>query len=1317
MLTLTVFLIAAISPAGYGQGASNASLSGTVIDSSGGVVPGADVTVKSKGTGQEFKTVTADNGIFSILSLFAGNYTVTVSAPGFKQAVFNDVVIVAATPNTLKVTLQVGGSNESVIVEAGVEIVQSQSANIATTLNVKQISQLPLQARNVIYYLMQLPGVSSAATASPRNSTVNGMPSTAYNITIDGLNTQDNLLKDSDGFFSYIYPTMDAIQEVTLSTATPGAESGGQGAIQIKFVTRSGSNEFHGSLYEYHRNPVFNSDYWFNNRDQAPAQDAFPHAKCGVGGVAYDLSTCHAPRDRVLFNQVGGRVGGPISIPGLFNGKDRAFFFVNVEAFLLPNQIARARTVLNPLTQAGTFQYTITGSTAIQQVNLLTLAAANGQVATIDPTVGKLLADIQSSTQGAGGLVQATNPNLQTFTFANYGIQRRYYPTVRFDFNLTSKHRLENTWNYQSFYSTPDTLNSADSTFPGFPNFGGQDSNRFGDTMTLRSTLTPRLVNEARAGLTGGTVMFSAGVDAGNFNGPVANQAGFSLGIGAAGITSATSSTSIERRNTPIKDIADTLSWSHGAHSLSFGVQFTQINGWIVDQPVVPTISMGMASGDPAIGMFTTTNFPGASSTNLSDAQNIYAVLTGRVTAVNATAYLNEDTNLYTYLGPEIRRSRMREWGIFASDSWRATPSLTLNYGLRWELQRPFTTQNGVYSTVSSSDMWGVSGPGNMFKPGTLAYSNLTSGAYKVPVYTQWTSGSAAYKPSMKDFAPSFGFAWSPHPQGGLLGRILGSAGQTVIRGGYSIAYNRAGTNQILTMFDSNPGLFTNATKSTTLGNLVTGTGTDVLPVLFSQKSRLGAPSFTPAPVYPLTGVITDSMNNFDPKIRTPYAQSWTLGIQRELTKDTVLEVRYVHNLNLQNWMQYNLNETNIVENGFLNEFKNAMTNLQANIASSRGSNFKYYGPGTGTNPLPIYLAYFSGIPASQAGDPTVYTSSNFSSSNFYNPLAVKSPAPYTPAGTSSSTGLQGSATLRANAIAAGLPPNFFVVNPDHIGGSWIMSNGGSNRYDSGVIELRRRLAHGLLLSGNYVFAKGYAGSRYSFRTGWVNLLNTTNGGTVQHSFKANWVYELPMGPGKALFTNPHGIVSRIVGGWEWDGTARIQTGAIMNLGNVNLVGMTRQDLQDAYGLYFDDVNKHIYAFPQDIRDNTYRANNVSATATSGYSSSGAPSGRYIAPANSFGCIQIVTGDCAPQTVIITGPRFVRFDMSAIKRIRITEQSNIEIRAEFLNAFNNINFLANTNLTSFSATNFSEVTSAYRDVNNTQDPGGRLIQFVLRINF
>ena len=146
---------------------------------------------------------------------------------------------------------------------------------------------------------------------------------------MDGVNVQDNVLKSSDGFFTYIRPRIDAIDEVTLSTATPGAESAGEGAVQIKFVTRSGSNEFHGSVYEYHRNPSLNANYWFSNRDLRP-------------NPGYTT----APRDRILLNQFGGRVGGPIV-------KDRAFFFTNYEEYRLPEQVSRARTILSPSAQSG----------------------------------------------------------------------------------------------------------------------------------------------------------------------------------------------------------------------------------------------------------------------------------------------------------------------------------------------------------------------------------------------------------------------------------------------------------------------------------------------------------------------------------------------------------------------------------------------------------------------------------------------------------------------------------------------------------------------------------------------------------------------------------------------------------------------------------------------------------------------------------------------------------------------------------------------------------------------------------------------------
>src|SRR5262249_5385378 len=201
----------------------------------------------------------------------------------------------------ITVMLEVGAASESVTVTGGGELIQTQSANVNTTLVGRQITDIPTASRDALDLVLTMPG--TATPGRPRTSTVNGLPKGALNITLDGVNVQDNLLKSSDGFFTYIRPRTDAIDEVTVSTSNPGAESAAEGAVQIKFVTKSGTNDYHGGLYWYHRNPVLNANYWFNNA-------LLPPDKTGA-----------APRQRVLLNQPGGKIGGPIVIPHLFNGR------------------------------------------------------------------------------------------------------------------------------------------------------------------------------------------------------------------------------------------------------------------------------------------------------------------------------------------------------------------------------------------------------------------------------------------------------------------------------------------------------------------------------------------------------------------------------------------------------------------------------------------------------------------------------------------------------------------------------------------------------------------------------------------------------------------------------------------------------------------------------------------------------------------------------------------------------------------------------------------------------------------------------------
>jgi len=892
---LAMLLVATAGWFSYGQGGATSTLSGVVVDQSGGAVPGADVAVKNDATGTEFKVVTTESGTFTIPSLDPGTYTATIVTKGFKQAIVKDIKLVTGTPASIRITLQVGGSNETITVQANAEMMQTQSANVCTTLNADQLTQLPTTTRNAMDMLVLLPGVNT--TSTNRSSTVNGLPNNTVNITIDGINTQDNFGKGSaggDGFFSMISPRLDSVQEVTISTATPGAESAGDGAIQIKFVTRSGSNQYHGSLYEYHRNPALNSNYWFNNRDKAATYNGSGDP-CTAAQLATEWDKCKALRDRVLLNQPGGRVGGPIILPKKifgrlgFNGTGKAFFFVNYEEYRLPEQQTRTRTILAPMVERGVLPYTV--GTTTRTVDLMALAAANGQTSTFDPTVQKLLSDIRNSTV-KGTLKADVNPALQDFIFTNRGMAIRKLLTIRFDFNLTSKHHLESSYYFHRYDSSPDFLNGVDPAFPGFPNQGSQTSNRFLSSTALRSTLKPGLVNEVRFGLVGGNVLFGVGVNASQFaNTPVGNQDGYALLVGAAvggNINNAYQLITPSRRSGPSETLADTLSWTKKSHNFNFGFQWENFGMFLWNQQVAPTISLGVdTTYDPAAIMFDSVNgpmnFPNASITQYSSyAPGTYAVLTGRVTAIVGYGVLNETTKQYIYNGPNVQRGHMREFGLFAQDSWRLNPNLNLTYGIRWEVQFPFTPLNDVYTRVTADDLWGISGQqsfgnGKLFTPG-----NMTGHA---PTIKLFLVGTGAYNTHYKNFAPSVGLTWSPKATG-LLGKFLGENGQSVFRGGFSIAYNRNGLYDFSRVFAANYGMTISATRSMARGNLITNTGTDVMPVLFREKSRLGQPLFAATPAYLTQTSYTSYVNLFDPSTRVPYTMSWSFGLQRELTRD-----------------------------------------------------------------------------------------------------------------------------------------------------------------------------------------------------------------------------------------------------------------------------------------------------------------------------------------------------------------------------------------------------------------------------------------------
>lgn len=1279
-------LVAFAGTLAYAQ--SSSSLTGVVTDTAGGVVPGATVTVTNTATNVVLEAVTNSAGQFSFPAVPVGIYTVNVSLTGFKTFVANNVRVLGSQPANVPVTLEVGALTEKVEVKSRSELVQSQSTTVTSTLSIEQLKELPLNSRNALYAVTLLPGITSSGSNGPRAAGINGLPNNTVNITIDGVNT-GNMLQSTDGFFSMVTPRMDAVEEITVTGAVPGAGSGA-GSVQIAMTTRSGSNQMDGSVYHYWRQPDFNSNYYFNK----------------INSLA---------KNEVIAHQYGFRQGGPIIIPGLYNGRGKAFFFFNFEHLHQPSSATRTREFLTEQAANGLFGYNVTvaGVQQRREVDLLQLARDNGQLATIDPTIQSLLAKIRASTQNTGKINDIGLANRRQFVFQSEAEGNQYSPTGRVDLNLSDNHRLSGAYWWQRFKSTVDLLNSRDPIFPGLANSGSQNSYRTTGNSTLRSTLGKNLVNELRGGWQWSPNDFFANVTADQFE----DQGGVGISFPGSTGNGVTHTVSPAPRNTTTWSVDNTVNWLRGAHSLSFGGGYAGVLNRQNEYTVVPNVVLGFDTNlDPARGMFTNTGanatFPGATNDQLTEARNIYALLTGRVASINGTARLDSATGKYVYNGDLARKSRQDSYSAFVQDSWRVSPTLTLNGGLRWDLHMPFTPADNTWSLATIEDICGISGVGNgVGGRGCNLFTPNASGGQLIPTFDRFEPGRPAHKTNWTDFAPNVGVAWRPDVQGGWLRTLLGDPEQATLRAGYGLSYNQERIDRFTANAGSNAGGVISATRNNTTGFPLVLPG-ETHPVLLSQSSRLGPPPFPDTPVYPINAVIGDSINIFpqDRHLRTPRVHSYSAGIQRSLGRDMAFEVRYVGNKNLYNWAEENWNERVIYENGFLDEFRAAQRNLEINVANGLNT-FAFTGL-PGTAPLPFHLAYLTG--RADATNPAAYNATggaNFASQTFINRLSPLNPSPYGAIGALDTT------AFRANALNAGLARNFMVLNPQALGGVFVVQDKNWTRFNSLQVELRRRLAQGLLVSANYTYGVKSVSSLQSLRFPRIEV-DASDDRMAPHVFKMNWHYEVPFGRGRRFGGNMHPVLDALIGNWEYSGNGRVQADRFRMVG-VRLVGMTEDELRKEFKIRIEKTAAgvtQVFSFPEDIRVNTWAAFSVDPTTPTGYSiARGVPTGRYLAPSSTPDCMAIFRGDCNAPDINLNGPLFSRWDMRIKKRFPFGRRVNAEIMMEMLNVFDTINFNHSTNFNN--AENTFRVTSAYTDINTTFDPGGRIGQLVWRINW
>jgi hypothetical protein len=1140
------------------------SINGKVQDPSGAVVPGAKVVLKDEGTGISKEIAASGEGTFGFPDLSHGTYQITAGAPGFQQGVVQHIEVIASQTTDITVTLQVGQATETVTVEGVAPVLETSSNLVTNTQNTKLVNELPTGSRApALAFALLAPGYTGSLTGGGRIDNVGGG---AVSTTVDGINNASNGYKSGGTVWYGTVPVrLGALEEVSVEAGGLGADAGAESGVNVKMITRRGSSSYHGSGFYQPMSEQFNANSWSRN------------ATPGQGFRTYNRT-----------HNFGGNFGGKLIPFGYL--KDKLFFFVNYEYQWIPSVNSVTTAIMTPAAETGVYTYLVNGTTnQYQSVNVLTLAKAAGFPSTIDPVVASYMT-LNDQIKQYSSQTFTTDPNRLSYVWKQQNSTQYYYPTTRVDYYLTPKEQLTFTWNLDhEWFPGNNRFPFPDSKFQGPFRIGGY----FVWAAALQSTISANSFNEFRYGVQhSGDSNASATANYGSYN----TYNGQPLRIGnppnaTSNLPFGTITPYLDQQNTTgrhfITTIYDTYTKIHGQHTIRAGASFRDTI-WKDVWEVFPysIYGMGTPSGDPIPGtIFTAANLPGDAPGDLPGGPaNLYNQLTGRVSQATFRTVVNPDTKQFgNFLAYNWTRSYMG--GLWAQDSWRVKPNLTVNFGLRWEVQGNMFDPQGLSTTPSVQDMLGPST--SLFSPGSLGGTN---DPIAKPV-------DRTYNPDYLNFAPNLGIAWNPNVTSGFLGKLLGGS-KTAIRTSFSMSYFDEGTLMYSGAYQCGPGqgIGCNAGKNAQQ-TIVAGTNA-ALPQ-FSTLSQVAAnpltlPTYTAIGAYqPVlhqnTQTFATSFAGMKPTLVAPYLETWNFSIQRELTKGTVLEVRYVGNATHRQWRTFDLNETNIFENGFLNEFQIAQNNLAVangltvaqltsqptlpNCPSTNGLspyclktlNFANAGL-PGQKDLPILSAAFG----PRGTVPAIQGTSGFASSTFAGYLENGSAGSFANAlntntyfcrlmGNSFSPCLgpnSGAATGQSyNAPGAGFPINFFRVNPYTTSMNYV-DDVGFWSYEGLQLQLRKTFSRGLTSTVNYSWSHGMS------NTGADNATQSQNFNTLRnekldrrpspfdqrHTVSSYTTYDLPIGKGK-LVNLGNKWLDMAFGEWTTGQIFQFSTGAPVQIG------------------------------------------------------------------------------------------------------------------------------------------------------------------------
>jgi hypothetical protein len=1153
-----------------GQGQGNSAIRGSIKDPQGSVVAGATVTLINPETNFTRTTTSNDSGQYAFETIPPGVYNVEVEAKGFKKAVYTQVSALVSKPTERDVAMEIGEMTQtvSVTVGAGEALINTQDASLGNNFVSQQITQLPLNARNVANLLSLQPAVTPGGYVA-------GGRSDQANITLDGVDVNEQ--QTGDAFSPVLRVSPDTVEEFRVTTTNPNASQGRSSGAQVELVTKQGSNDWHGNLFEYHRNTIFTANDFFNN------------------STIDEETGLSVKRPTLLRNNYGGSLGGPVV-------KDRFFFFYNYEG----RRDARQGTVnrLVPLASLGQgllrfnaqpprpcptcplpAPVPVTLTTA--QLNGLTTGFNN----TTQTPTGNPLVNVNPVTVGilAGAAARYPANNDRIGDGVNTGGFQFNTPlpvklsahVARLDFNITkdARHIGYFRGNYQQ-----DVTGGA-SQFPDTAPTNSW-SHPIGISTGHTWTISNNKINNFRYGLT--REAFTNQGD--STENAITFRSVFSSHSFARGFS----------RTTPTHNLTDDFSWIKGNHSFGFGTNIRIVrnnresfaaafdngitnqsfyagSGNVVSNPInawLPQLT-GLPVG---------TTISGASLVNTRHA---FAALLGRLSQYTANFNFNVDGTPLAANEPVIRSFATEEYDVYAQDIWKLRDNFTLTYGLRYGLSRPVYERNGFQTRPNIGlqeyldRRFAAAERGQNFdEPLTV---NLAGPAHDAPGF---------YSLDKNNFQPRVAVAWSPAFRSGILGTLFGTEKQSVFRGGFAITNDYFG-QALAVNFDGNNtlGFGSNQTPSANTYNVTTNPAP---PITGLGMGIRGLPGITtPANLtFPQTQPQDFSRRiegSLDTNLVSPINYSWNFTYGRQFGKGIYVETSYIGRLarNLlatRDVMQLN----NIVDQtsgqdwytaaGILEQHRvngTPVANIQnvpwfENLYAPGEIDSIFFGLGL-TNTQAAYAVMASG-PGSGGRTPDCDALGCFEFGDDW--------------------------TFLQDLLDAFSSRQLFFQS--QYGALSAFGTIASSDYHGGTLSVRQRL-RGLTWDFNYTLSKSIddaSGLQTSGVFGSAFITNAlrqrdnraVSDFDIRHIVNFNSIWDIPIGRGRQFMSSPNKFVNAVLGGWTLTSIARYNSGlpvsSPVDLGgwptnwNVRSWAMPIRDIQSSPNRGGNGQNANLFADP-----------------------------------------------------------------------------------------------------------------------------------------